>query len=510
MNHVDQMVSLLNRKIPKEVKIAFTAAIVMGLIAHFYMFTNKLPNYDDLRTLDGFGTTFKSGRWFLWFLGAVAWHLDFVFSLPWVNGLTTLLFVALSAGLMADLLKIKSNIGNVLLGSAMIVFPSWVSSLFFMYIVPYFAVAVFMIVLGVYLCVNYKWGGICSIILMACSMGIYQAYLPFAATLYVVLLLMRLFDDEEVMPVIRSAVYYFINIVLGVGLYFILTKLSLLVTGEELTQTKGIDTMGQFDVSRISEIVKTIFRNITGVFCGNDLEISYNYAVRLMYLILFLCSVYCVARIIIRAYRRKEYLRCAAVFVLISAFEIAINSIYIMCSEGIYSLMYFSYVFLMLLPLCMLEHSAQWKQNKVYLCAEYVTAAGLMIGIVSYCHFANAQYLSIELSYKQAESYCTTLITQIKSVEGYSDELPVAFVGHNIKDKTLYENNVMDAVFLSGREVTLVEAYSREYLLRYYCGFDPEYVSADRVDENKIDAMPLYPDAGAIQVIDGVVVVRLE
>ena len=181
-----------------------------------------------------------------------------------------------------------------------------------------------------------------------------------------------------------------------------------------------------------------------------------------------------------------------------------------MCSEGIYSLMYFSYVFLMLLPLCMLEHSAQWKQNKVYLCACYVTAAGLMIGIVSYCHFANAQYLSIELSYKQAESYCTTLITQIKSVEGYSDELPVAFVGHNIKDKTLYENNVMDAVFLSGREVTLVEAYSREYLLRYYCGFDPEYVSADRVDENKIDAMPLYPDAGAIQVIDGVVVVRLE
>ena len=46
--------------------------------------------------------------------------------------------------------------------------------------------------------------------------------------------------------------------------------------------------------------------------------------------------------------------------------------------------------------------------------------------------------------------------------------------------------------------------------MRYYCGFDPEYVSADRVDENKIDAMPLYPDAGAIQVIDGVVVVRLE
>lgn len=80
------------------------------------MFTNKFPNYDDLRTLDGFGATFKLGRWFSRLMGAVAWHLDFVFSLPWVNGLLTLLLVALSAGFMADLLKIKSTIGNILFG----------------------------------------------------------------------------------------------------------------------------------------------------------------------------------------------------------------------------------------------------------------------------------------------------------------------------------------------------------------------------------------------------------
>ena len=151
---------MLFRSISKEFKIAFTAAVVVGLIAHLYMFTNKFPNYDDLRTLDGFGTTFKSGRWFLWLMGAVAWHLKFVFSLPWVNGLITLLFVALSAGFMADLLGIKSKTGNVLLGAALIVFPSWISSFFFMFIVPYFAVAVFMTVLGVYLSTKHIRGGV--------------------------------------------------------------------------------------------------------------------------------------------------------------------------------------------------------------------------------------------------------------------------------------------------------------------------------------------------------------
>ncbi|MDE6055747.1 MAG: hypothetical protein K2G55_18780 [Lachnospiraceae bacterium] len=55
-----------------------------------------------------------------------------------------------------------------------------------------------------------------------------------------------------------------------------------------------------------------------------------------------------------------------------------------------------------------------------------------------------------------------------------------------------------------------MEAYSSEYLMRYYCGFAPGYVSADMVDAVKIVEMPIYPDSGSIQVIDGIVVVRLE
>jgi hypothetical protein len=141
---------------------------------------------------------------------------------------------------------------------------------------------------------------------------------------------------------------------------------------------------------------------------------------------------------------------------------------------------------------------------------KYCVVLALVIGIASYCHFANAQYLSLELSYKQAESYCTTLITQIKSVDGYSDELPVVFVGQEISDETLYRNDVMERLMFSGREETLIEAYSREYMLRYYCGFDPIYISSEDISASAIEDMPTYPKDGSIKVIDRAVVVRFE
>ena len=94
------------------------SVIIIGLIAHLYMFTNKLPNYDDM-LINSFGATFRLGRWFLWLLGAVAYHLDLVYSLPWVNGILSLLFLAVAAMLMVDVLNIKNKISVVIISGVL-------------------------------------------------------------------------------------------------------------------------------------------------------------------------------------------------------------------------------------------------------------------------------------------------------------------------------------------------------------------------------------------------------
>ena len=511
VDRLDQMVKKSYEKLPKQFKIAFISAIIFGLIAHMYMFTNKLPNMDDLVGVDNFGVTFKNGRWFLWIVGAIAYHLNLVFSMPWMNGLITLLLLACSAGIVAVLLNLKSSIANVILGAALVTFPSWTATFFYMFTAPYYALAVLMAVMSVFFTVKVKKGYFIAVPLLACSMGIYQAYLPFTATLYVVLLFLLLFEENKTyIDILKKSLFYLLNLVVGGIVYFALMRISLAITHQSLNTYKGLDSMGQFSLSRIPEIFESIFANFFGVFLNNNLEISYNLITKGMYFVLFIVVFLLVIQLISNLCKKADYMKATETLVLFLVYILAINSIYIMCSEGIYALMYYSYVFMLIFPLALLDRSfAQHGCNKKNCIMEWLVSFVLVCGIGSYCQYASAEYLSIELSFEQAKSYFTTMITQIKSVDGYTDKCKIAFVGSDIQDSTLYRNDVMNRLAMSGRDETLVEAYSRQYFIKYYCGFEPEYTSVENLPKDKIEEMPVYPADGSIQRIDDVVVVKL-
>lgn len=513
MERVDDILRKRYKSISIRFKLAFTAAILFGFIAHMYMFTNKLPNFDDLIGINSFGATFRNGRWFLWVVGAAAYHLDFVFSLPWINGLITLLLLGVSAGIVADLLEMKSKVANLFLGAILVVFPSWTGTFFYMFTAPYYALAVFMTVVSVWLMVRCKKGIVFSIILLACSLGIYQSYLPFTATLYVVLLFLMLFEEQyEYLQILQKAVLYFLNLVFGVLLYFICMKLSLLITRQELTSYKGISSMGRLEFSRIPEILRTIGKNFFCIFLNNNMEISYNYITKGMYFILFLVEIVLIVGLLILLIKRKDILKIIETVVLTAAYVIAVNAIYFMCEDGIYSLMYYSYVFLIIFPLALLDRTIKHREGKVAILGEYVVTIVVSCGILSYCHFANGQYVSMQLSFNQALSYYTTMITQIKSMEDYHEDMKVVLSGEDIVDKTLYHNEIMNTFSMSGRDNALADAYSRQNFILHYCGFDAEIVGSDILSEeskNILEEMSTYPNYESIKILDGTVVVKL-
>ena len=58
------------RKLSSTVKTAFYSAVILGLFAHLYQFTNKLYNYDELaNTPGGIGLSTEQGRWLLNWMG---------------------------------------------------------------------------------------------------------------------------------------------------------------------------------------------------------------------------------------------------------------------------------------------------------------------------------------------------------------------------------------------------------------------------------------------------------
>lgn len=521
MNRIDELVKKEYGKLSKQFKIAFISAIIFGLIAHIYMFTNKLPNMDDLVGIDNFGVTFKNGRWFLWVLGAAAYHMNWVFSMPWLNGIITLFFIACSAGVIAVLLDLKSDMANVILGAILVVFPSWTTTFFYMFTAPYYAIAVFLGVLSVFLTVKYKKGYMPAALLLACSLGIYQAYLPFVATMYVILLFAQLYEEDKTyMDVLKKAVYYLSNLIVGAVLYFVLMELSLILAKQSLNTYKGLDSMGKFSITRIQEIGKNIWTNFFGVFINNNLEISYNFMTKVMYFILFMVVAVLLLQLIAQLCGKADYRKAVAVVIMTIAYVLAINGIYIMCAEGIYALMYYAYAFMIIFPLLLVDKSMEnYGINRENCILEWIVILVSVGGIGSYCQYANAQYLSMDLNIEQAKSYYTTLITQIKSVDGYTDECKVALIGkgsddrdifrYPVRDKTLYRNAVMDRFLSSGRDETMVEAYSRQYFIKYYCGFDAEYADVEELPHDIIEDMPLYPATGSVRLIDGVVVVKM-
>lgn len=513
MKRIDDILINIYKKFSTRFKTAFMAVIAAGFAAHLYMFTNKLPNLDDVVMMNSFGTTFRTGRWFLWIVGAAAYHLDLVFSLPWINGLITLFLLGVCAGIAADLLGMKSRTANVLLGAAIAVFPSWTGTFFFMFTAPYYALAVLMAVVSIWLTVHCRKGLVLSVILLACSLGIYQSYLPFTATFYVVLLFLMLFEDKYgYLDILKKSLYYLFTLVLGVLLYFACTKLSLFITGQELASYKGISTMGKMELSRIPAILKTIGVNFFGIFLNNNMEISYNYITKGMYLVLLVLGIALILWLFISFLKRNDMLKAIETAVLAAAYVIAINAIYIMCEDGIYSLMYFSYVFLIIFPLALLDRCIKQAKAKFIIFTEYVMTFVIAIGLLSYCHFANGQYVSMQLSLAQASSYYTTMITEIKSMEGYHEDMKVVFSGIDIVDKTLYHNEIMDTFTMSGRDNALADAYSKKEFIRYYCGFDADLAAPEILSEQSmeiIEHMPTYPNDGSIRILDDVVVVKL-
>ena len=85
-------------------KTAFFSAIVFGLIAHLYKFTNYLPNHDALYCVFiNPPNAIGSGRWLL----DIACNLSSPFDAPWIRGLVSLLWIGLTAAVLVQVLELE-------------------------------------------------------------------------------------------------------------------------------------------------------------------------------------------------------------------------------------------------------------------------------------------------------------------------------------------------------------------------------------------------------------------
>lgn len=523
----------LLKKMSYRFHYAFFSTFCVGILTHLYMLTNKFPNYDDVTGVSGYGSGTPLGRWMLTYIAEWIGSTIGNYTMPLFNGLIFIFFIAISAGIVVCTLDIHDRLCCMLIGGIMITFPAVIGTLFFMFTTPYYGIGIFFASLAAYLIASKKWyQPIFGIILIIFSLAVYQAYFPLCAGILLLLLIKSCLQPigsltaADVKKLILKALKFLFSLITGLLLYIIITKMFF---SAQLSDYKGISTMGEFDLPTILSSIRHTYQyywlvmNPLFSFGGLSPYAAIRFALRAISLFGFgLLTLY--ALYLLFQKKREATIASLCLLFFTCLFPIAVFGIYIMTTSDVYSLMFYPLILIVIMPLTVIdcfcrgslftrsENPAIRKTlNKLtdYLISSVSCVTALLSALLIFCyaHYANEYYLQLQLDYANSVSFFTTLITQIKSVEDYDEELPVSFIG-TPDDATFFNSyNYFPNTTLGGMREYL-EMGTRLQFMTVYCGYNPPRTDQDLSTNPTVAKMPTYPQSGSIQLVDGVVVVK--
>lgn len=498
----------------------FIGLFLFGYIIHSFRITQMINASDDIFVLlKGYGSGIINGRWALEYLGNLVnwkWQIG-SFNLSVFDGTLTLLLLSLSACIILELFDLQHKKLGILFAAVFMIYPTCSATFLFMFTAAYYSLSCFLAVLAAYYIKTQNLlYGIISLICIAVSTGLYQAYFPVTVTLCLLLVLDHFLEkDTDFKAGMKKAIYYFMMLCLGLALYLFILYDRLNHFGAELAAYQGLESMGQLELQEIPALVVKCYNSFLHLpmevyHSINTLEIT-----RKCIMLLF---VLCLIAGILAVIRQKGLLNRIMLVLAVLMFPLAVNLIEIMCNKGnIYELMVYPTVFVFLLPVLF------WKrllvngdlQLLLHRISGYVLAAVLVLSVLVYSWHANWNYVALDYMNRETASYYTTLVTRIKMAEGYRDEYPVLFAGAPAFQDEHFENpySAFSEFYFECNPRDLINVYSWKEALTAYTGF--RFITPANEEGEKIFAseeyqeMSRYPDDGSIKIIDDIIVIKI-
>ena len=513
------------RSIPRAQRTAFVSAFAAGLLAHLFMLTNKLPNFDDLMSFCSANDRLTLGRWFL----KDASILSSNYSLPWLTGLISLTALAVTAMLVTALFEIKRPLPVVLASALLVVFPTVTGTFAYMFTADAYFIAAMFAALAAFVTDRYKLGFLAGAVLLAFSTGIYQAYLFFGAALLfargIMLLLKKEYSDRQI--AVRFFKYLAAGL-LGYLLYRGILSVCLAAKGVELAPYMGVDQMGKLQLSGLPRgIAAAIYYLYDAVFvtfptlAGSKRLLAAATAL-LMALIPLLCCV------LMFTGKLKSAAQTALAVVMALLLPVAANCAYVFVGSA-HMLMRYSmtvpFIFVIALyELYSRRRAAAAKPKNLLLSAtSWVLTVCMTIVCLGYGVIANKAYLRLHTSYENTYGMALRIVDRAEQCDGYTQGTQIYIVGSlhagNYKYDSDLFRNFMGLTGVLGRYEAKTTLYGIATDNDYFRSFCDEYLGVhytrpdtDTIKEiaksGKYASMPVYPAAGSVAMIDGIAVVK--
>ena len=331
------------KNMPENVKLAFFSSIFLALLTHGIMFINNFINEDGIihfRRVD-FWRDVGSARWGSGFVDMLTRPV-FV-TVPWTIGIFAILSLALSVMLVVSILEIRKKLFVVIAAFLIVAFPSVAYQFSYSFYATGYTFSFLFSACAIYFTKKYRHGYALGAFLLMFSLSIYQSYVGFAIGLSMLLIVRLILEENNsVKDILNNAFKYLACGGLGMILYFISVRLSLIISGRDaLAAYRGIDNMGQIPLELLPLLVRQSFFDFILFFVpsarvafGRFFYVS-NWLF-FLYLLVLLCIVYLLVRLVIikRLISKTNCMKFALLVVFIAAMPIGLNVIELVTPES--------------------------------------------------------------------------------------------------------------------------------------------------------------------------------
>lgn len=337
--------------------------------------------------------------------------------------------------------------------------------------------------------------------LICFAIGIYQVFICFAATLILYLIIITLMEEKNTQKIKKKIIFYLLVPIIAVGLYYIITKLTVLIFNVEMSSYQNASSMFSFDIA-------TIFSNL-----GNSiLHILCLIKIRFFPIwiqIILLLMIY--VGIFINILKMKNN---RATFILIFGFLLIFSANFLIIFKPTSTYHYLTYMGLSILyggGIALLFKSLEKYNIKIKI--KYFLTIITIICLFFIALNDNQMGVMAKKASDASFSYVNRMISKIESVKNISSvKKPYRIYMPNdyVNSDFYYENDAYDRIVGITSKFTF---YGKKLVAAMnVLGFNSQNANLNSEEQEAIDKLLLttrrYPEEGSIFIYKDIIVVN--
>lgn len=500
-------------KIKSTWKAAFFSAFLLGILIHLPVMLSDIPNHDGLSSMHFDQNMITSGRWFL----SVACGISSYFTIPWIIGLIGLFWLGLSAVALTEVLELTDPLVITAVSGLLVSFPALASTFAYVFTLDGYMLALFLAILAVLFTKKYNKGWIAGAVCLAFSMGIYQAYLPFAILLCVYVILLFFMEEKDWKTKAVYVLRYLGMGIAGGALYYVILQVLLKLQGKVLDTYQGINSMEQGGSGLgLFATLKGMYRDFLA-FTVHGNVLANNIFSFAACMVLLLLAAYLLVRILLQRKWWKNPLFFVIMILLAAVLPLLTNVILVISPNLTYHLlMRYQWVLYLIVMLAFISRFTEEKE-KTDAGIQWVALFSAVVLVFNYGVSDNIGYSNLEKKYEKTYAYCVRLLDRIEQTDGYYQGIPIALVGVIGYDEfptTDITGKVTDGMIGLSGDYLIYKGADYQSFMQNYLGatlnfLDPDTVGEIYMTQEYID-MDTFPGADSTKVVDGILYVKTE